>query len=682
VLWAGGCGNPHNEWVNRAELTETEQSLWDAFSRGTWVDLGAAGAGGPAVIRAEVISALLLGAVAAEPGCAAGVRLRGASITGRLDLLGGTVAWPLICTDCRFDAELGLVDSLVRTVRILRCELPALDATRLRLDGILDVTDSTIAGCFRLEHAKVTGQLRMRSAHVGAGDSAVEATGLSVDGDVDCTGLAARGKVSFDAATVAGNFDLSEARVSRPGDRALVLSYTTIGGKLECGGLIVEGETRAIRCKVAAQLGMGGARLDGAAGVALFAGGMEVGGGAFFTAGFRAHGEFRLIGAQLGANLTIGDATFENPDGVAVNLQRVSVGSVNGDDLTCKGQLSMIGARVSGDVSLARAVLETNDGSPALDAERAQIDGTLVLWKARALGEVNLRSIRLGERLVLAEAELRQTRGTACRLSRAHVASDIFCDRLSVDGQLRLAGATVGGAITLKDSRLASQGSPALSAENLRVQELHFRPAAPVDGVVDLSDATIAMLRDDPASWPDELYLDGFTYEKLDPLLPASQRLGWLARDPRGGPQPYEQLAAHYNAIGQPAQARKVLYARERIQHQGRSAAARAWGVVQDITVGYGYRPRRALGWLALLLVIGSVVFSVAPPPPLQPGAAPHFNGVIYTVDLMLPVVNLGQKYAFNPGGAQQWLSYFFMAAGWVLATTVATGAARILRRG
>ena len=48
----------------------------------------------------------------------------------------------------------------------------------------------------------------------------------------------------------------------------------------------------------------------------------------------------------------------------------------------------------------------------------------------------------------------------------------------------------------------------------------------------------------------------------------------------------------------------------------------------------------------------------------------------------MLPVVNLGQKYAFRPGGAEQWLSYFLIAAGWTLATTVATGVARVLRRG
>jgi hypothetical protein len=179
------------------------------------------------------------------------------------------------------------------------------------------------------------------------------------------------------------------------------------------------------------------------------------------------------------------------------------------------------------------------------------------------------------------------------------------------------------------------------------------------------------------------LRLDGLTYQALEPLLTAGQRLQWLSRDPNGHqPQPYEQLAAHYNSLGQLAQGRNVLYARERIQRQGKGLVARTWSTLQDITVGYGYRPRRALGWICLLLMTGSIVFSVAPPPPLQAGSAPHFNGIIYTLDLLLPVVNLGQKYAFNPGGAEQWLSYFLIAAGWTLATTVAAGAARILQRG
>lgn len=145
--------------------------------------------------------------------------------------------------------------------------------------------------------------------------------------------------------------------------------------------------------------------------------------------------------------------------------------------------------------------------------------------------------------------------------------------------------------------------------------------------------------------------------------------------------QPYEQLASCYTAIGQPGQARKVLYARERQQRDGKAPLARVWSRLQDLTVGYGYQPWRAALWLALLLAAGSIVFHISPPAPLQPGAAPHFNPVICTLDLLLPVVNLGQKYAFNPAGAEQWFSYTLIAAGWLLATTIAAGLARVLTR-
>jgi hypothetical protein len=107
--------------------------------------------------------------------------------------------------------------------------------------------------------------------------------------------------------------------------------------------------------------------------------------------------------------------------------------------------------------------------------------------------------------------------------------------------------------------------------------------------------------------------------------------------------------------------------------------AKRHW--LQDVTIGYGYQPWRAVAWLAILLAAGSIIFAITPPPPLGSGAAPHFNPVIYTLDLLLPVVDLGQKHTFNPGGAEQWFSYLLIAAGWILATTVAAGAARVLSR-
>jgi hypothetical protein len=93
------------------------------------------------------------------------------------------------------------------------------------------------------------------------------------------------------------------------------------------------------------------------------------------------------------------------------------------------------------------------------------------------------------------------------------------------------------------------------------------------------------------------------------------------------------------------------------------------------------YRPLRAALSLALLLAIGSIVFEASPPAPLKPAEAPHFNPVIYTLDLLLPIVDLHQESAFNPAGADQWFSYLLVAAGWILATTIATGVARIISR-
>ena len=104
------------------------------------------------------------------------------------------------------------------------------------------------------------------------------------------------------------------------------------------------------------------------------------------------------------------------------------------------------------------------------------------------------------------------------------------------------------------------------------------------------------------------------------------------------------------------------------------------WSILQDITIGYGYQPWRAALWFTLLLATGSAIFAANRYPPHISGAPP-FNPVLYTLDLLLPIVSLGQKNSFNPTGLEQWLSYLLVAAGWLLASTIATAIARVVRR-
>jgi len=87
------------------------------------------------------------------------------------------------------------------------------------------------------------------------------------------------------------------------------------------------------------------------------------------------------------------------------------------------------------------------------------------------------------------------------------------------------------------------------------------------------------------------------------------------------------------------------------------------------------------VAWLAVLLVAGTIIFGLHYPRPFQGSLAPHFSPFVYTLDLLLPVVDLGQKHAYDPVGAGQWFSYLLIAAGWVLVSTVAAAAARVLKR-
>jgi hypothetical protein len=314
----------------------------------------------------------------------------------------------------------------------------------------------------------------------------------------------------------------------------------------------------------------------------------------------------------------------------------------------------------------------------------------LVLTRVQARGELNFRTSHVRQRVLLMDARVDNPGGVALRWTRADIGADLYADRIMITGQLKLVGTRIGGTLSLDAARLAgpAENGYAVSAQALEAAQLVLTPAPEAGGIVDLSQARIGHLVDDPACWPAVLDLRGLTYQALEPLLPARDRLRWLARQrPGPGPQasepaPYEQLAGYYTAVGLPGRARHVLYMRERVQRAGKSPLGRAWGRLQDVTVGYGYQPWKAALWLAVALAAGSAVFGTHPPPPVPHAAAPHFIAVIYTLDLMLPVVNLGQKYAFAPSGAEQWLSYALVAVGWLLATTIAAGVARVISRG
>jgi len=220
-----------------------------------------------------------------------------------------------------------------------------------------------------------------------------------------------------------------------------------------------------------------------------------------------------------------------------------------------------------------------------------------------------------------------------------------------------------------------------------------------------LAYAQVRVLADAPASWPErgELVLDGFTYDALTEPRDIKDGLNWLERqypeerkEWRGTfrPQPYDQLAAVLRRMGHEKDAAGVLVGKQRHRRKYGTMGfwARAWNRLMGAMIGHGYKVGR-VAWLALGLWLLGVLFFwqgygagliVRPgsdePPPSVAGFCPW----IYSLDVLLPVVNLHQEEVWRPDPTNRLLRWYFWAqilAGWFLATLLVAGLTGIVRR-
>lgn len=631
-----------------AELTPVEQAVAAAVRRGQAVDLRSGGpvhdlpadaaAWGPdRSVRAEVLAELLLGEYT-EPADKPSLRLYGARITGLLHLAFREIDLPLMLRGCVFDQAPDLYQARTSFLDFTGSRLPGLVASNLQVEGDLRLTDCNVTGEVRLRSARISSNLSLSGARLEhPGGAAVNAEHLDVGSNLLARdGLTCDGEVILTAARVGAAVNLDGARLRAPGGLAFGGSNMAVQVGLFARRMDVEGEVSLRFARVAGPVTLRRSRLRNPGGLAVHGGGLIAENGLFLSL-IETEGAVRVASAVIGRTLHLNGAHLSDPGGVALAGDGVVVdGSLTArEGLTVEGEISLLDASVSGAAHFEGARL-VNPGGAALSAN----------------------GITVGKVLNL-------------------------CDGFSAQGRIRLTNARVGSRLCLIGATLDSPGGEALKCRLLEVQELALRPAGPVAGRVDLRHARIGVLQDDAAVWPDELCMDGLSYEVLEPMLPASERLDWLRRDPGGYlPNAYEQLAATYRRLGSEADARDTLLAGQQQRRATLPWYARFWGHLQDVTVGYGFRPLRAAGWLAALLAVGTVVFGVvAEPPPLKRGEAPEFNPLMYSLDLLLPIIDFGQEKAFNPGGGTQWLAYGLIAAGWVLATTIAAGLTRSLRR-
>jgi hypothetical protein len=386
--------------------------------------------------------------------------------------------------------------------------------------------------------------------------------------------------------------------------------------------------------------------------------------------------------------------------------------SLYGDELNSSGSLyltethlrwmSLAGAEFQGNVSLSSEVRLINPQGVALNAHLMSARD-VYLRSTHVEGEVRLLAANLSRDLSCREGTKLSNPGGMALYADLISATDVYLRATHVEGEVRLPGAKLSGQLSCReDTKLSNPGGTALNAEACKVEgRLQFRLGEAAVGAVNLASAQVGTLDDDLASWPDTYNLVGFSYHSLQGDDNPDRRLRWIGDSKPFSPHVYSQLAEVYRRSGQEGFARQVAIRRERERgcQPDLSWWTRAWNRFLGLTVAYGYRPWQALVPLVVLFGLGWFLFSLPPAQeamvhirdPINAAAChepyPCFSPSIYVLDTLLPIVDLHQESNWVPARPKPWgvwyevLTWGLIASGWILTTAVVAGIGSLWRR-
>ena len=708
-----------------------------------------------------------------------GVRLRGAEVTGSLDLAGLDVPFPLRFDGCSFGEPVNVAGAQLVELALTGCDrVPGLLANGVRVRRDLDLSRSHVAGALStsastsklsaiwLCESEIGGRLLCVDTVIDGGDRSIQADRLHVVGNVRLLHrFTARGEVRLIGARIGGSLDLTGASIESPatglaldlGEAVIEASVfliddpqgrrPVIRGRIDMGQARIGGQflvrNASLEVRAGTQVGSAYSR-SRVAGTALSAPRQSMGAELTFDGACEVTGGIDLSMSQLGSVSVGPGCSLRAPGRTALDLTNTELLSTFtvGEQVPVQGTVRLSGTRIHGNLRLRGAVLSAPEGRSLLDAQGVTVDGGAELQNVQATGgELGFRAATIGSFVDAAGAKLRNPGGYTLNLVQANVKGSVrLVDGFESAGEVVLNRAVIEGRLICTQGTFHYQGPhepgeepdaiEAISATIRSGMDLGWKSISPR---VDFTNTRTSFLADDPAAWPSRYVIVGFTYDRFEQPQGASRwpwdhaaRAAWLSGQAIYDAGPYEQAARVFREHGYTAGAEQILIAQRR--HARRAITGpgaplrRGLDVAYSTTVGYGYRPRRVLWLLVILLALVIVsleiptaqatmrattsngqVYSTHGPVPgggigrPAPGAGARsdacgdgqvrcFNPVLYAIDTVVPLVSLDQRATWYPdpslrdGAFMQWWLNAATLLGWLLSSIFVLSLARLSR--
>lgn len=414
-------------------------------------------------------------------------------------------------------------------------------------------------------------------------------------------------------------------------------------------------------------------------------------------------------------------APYVHPSGPGFAAARVK-GQIDLSYLLITKPVTMLGCYIPDGIDLSNARTEGIDlrrsSTGTIDADSATIEGDLSMLKGH-YGPVSMFRARISGNLDFIGAHVSNPGDEAIVATEATIAGDAdFHEGFTTDGIVDFRFAKVGHSLSFNDAHFEGGDDNGLNAERAVVAGFVYwvNIAHTPKTILDLENARAEGFGDDGASWPaaGNLDVNGFVYRSIvDGPANAGDRLRWLRlQTPGYKPQPFQQLAKVLAAGGDDSGATDVLIAQREAQRRlgGLGRLERLWNLMLEVTIGYGFKPLRALWWILAFVVFGAVLFGagyrlriITPTEAdaygefVQSGNAPAhyppFSAFVYSLENFLPVVELGQGEYWRPNprhgdsnpvlaGTLRWYLWIHILAGWTLTPLLFAGLSGLIRPG